>query len=64
MFPGFFGGSVSRLVRSSRSDRVHIHPELDGLDADKLMAVWLAVVFWFCIKSGMLNKWDRGELPE
>jgi hypothetical protein len=53
---------INRALGSS--DHVDTHPELDGLDADKLMAVWLAVVFWFCIKSGMLNKWDRGELPE
>jgi hypothetical protein len=44
--------------------RVDTHPELDGLDSDKLVAVWLAVVFWFGIKSGYLHRWERGELPD
>jgi hypothetical protein len=60
-------GSIGRKVINralASPSRVDTHPELDGLDADKLMAVWLAGVFWFCIKSGMLVKWDRGELPE
>ena len=60
-------GNIGRQVINralASPDHIETHPELDGLDADKLMAIWLAVVYWFGIKSGMLNKWDRGELPE
>lgn len=35
------------------------HPELDGLDDDQLILVWLAVVYWFAIKSVALNEWTR-----
>lgn len=35
------------------------HPELDGLTAEDLMGVWLAVTFWFGIKSQLLNRQPR-----
>jgi hypothetical protein len=35
------------------------HPELDGLDDEQLLLVWLAVVYWFAIKSVALNEWTR-----
>jgi len=38
------------------------HPELDDLDDDQLLLVWLAVVYWFAIKSVALNAWtDRAS---
>jgi hypothetical protein len=54
----------ARIELFVQGARVDTHPELDGLDSDKLVAVWLAVVFWFGIKSGYLHRWERGELPD
>jgi hypothetical protein len=42
---------------------VESHPELQDLDTKDLMNVWLAVVFWFGIKSGSLNQRARGQGP-
>ena len=46
-------------------ERVEAHPELDGdLHHHKLVAIWMALVFWFGIKSGSLNQMcgpERGE---
>ncbi len=46
----------------SSEEEVESHPELDGLDTDRLVQVWLAVVIWFGIKSRYLHAWNRGEL--
>jgi len=49
------------LNRSLASaDQVQSHPELEDLSAEDLVNVWLALVFWFGIKSGMLNQHARG----
>jgi hypothetical protein len=37
-------------------EHVDIHPELDDLNSEDLMGVWLALTFWFGIKSNLLNK--------
>jgi len=36
--------------------QVDTHPELDDLEPEDLMGVWLALTFWFGIKSHLLNK--------
>jgi hypothetical protein len=35
---------------------VESHPELEELSADDLLGAWLAVVFWFGVKSGSLHR--------
>lgn len=42
---------------------VESHPELEGLGAEELTGVWLALVYWFGIKSGLLHQHDRGQDP-
>ena len=37
-------------------ERVDKHPELSGLSAEELIGVYLALVFWFAIKSLLLNQ--------
>jgi len=52
-------GDVARKVLNralSSTEHVETHPELADLDAEQLMAVWRAVVFWFGIKSGSLHQ--------
>lgn len=59
------GDIARKVINRALASHEHIetHPELGGLDPVKLLSVWIGVVSWFGIKSGYLNKQDRGELP-
>lgn len=47
-----------RVINRALASPTHVeeHPELTDLDSELLVGVWLAVVFWFGIKSGLLHQ--------
>jgi len=52
-------GDLARRVLNralASAEHVETHPELVDLDARRLLAVWLALVLWFGIKSGLLHQ--------
>jgi hypothetical protein len=53
---------INRALASP--SKVLTHPELAELDDDQLLLVWLAVVYWFTIKSVALNQWARSASHE
>lgn len=52
---------IARVIlnRALASPAPVTHPELDGLDLADLSSIWLALIFWYAIKSGSLNQHAR-----
>ena len=55
-----------RVLREASASDIEVseHPELQDLDPPDLIQIWTALVFWFGIKSGMLNAREQGRLPQ
>lgn len=55
------GDTARRVLNRALAspDEVTTHPELDGMSNKELVVVWMALVFWFGIKSGALHQREQ-----